>query len=208
MKDWKKLTWAMGSKGKNWLLQKFAFVKWLYLAKRENIYLELGSGPKKGRGAWTTVDERGADICYDLRKGLPLPDNTVDKIYSSHMLEHIPFPQLKEFIVECHRVLKPGGELSICVPDASLYIKAYIEKKNFRDMEDAFGPAVVNTGSAMDQLNYVAYMNGQHCYLFDQENLQNTLRLAPFKVVTLRQFDESLDMDERDFESIYALAVK
>ena len=68
--------------------------------------------------------------------------------------------------------------------------------------------AVVKTGSLIDQLNYIAYMGGQHHYLFDEENLVNTLKLSPFTEVKLRQFDPLVDLSERDFESIYALAIK
>ena len=49
-------------------------------------------------------------------------------------------------------------------------------------------------------------MNGQHNYMFDEENLLNTLSKANFKNVKLRNYDPALDIKERDFESIYAIA--
>ena len=100
--------------------------KWVKLMDFDRIWMELGSGPKKGTKGWTTVDINGADINYDLRKGIPLPDESVDRIYTSHMLEHLPYKELLDFINECYRVLRVGGELSVCVPNASLYIRAYI----------------------------------------------------------------------------------
>lgn len=60
----------------------------------------------------------------------------------------------------------------------------------------------------MDQVNYLAYMGQQHKYMFDPENLVNTLKKAPFSDVRLRQFDPTLDMESRDHESIYASAQK
>ena len=54
----------------------------------------------------------------------------------------------------------------------------------------------------------MAYMAGEHCYMFDEENLVNTLRKVGFTSVELRAFDESIDLKERDFESIYATAIK
>ena len=46
---------------------------------------------------------------------LPYADNTVDDIYASHVLEHVPmdYPALAEWL----RVLKPGGMLTVAVPD-------------------------------------------------------------------------------------------
>ena len=60
----------------------------------------------------------------------------------------------------------------------------------------------------LDQINYIAYMDGHHKYLFDEENLINTLLTAGFKFAQLRNFDSNLDSKGRDYESIYALAKK
>ena len=191
------------------LLNHFISIpKWKVLLKKEKIWLELGSGVKKGKNGWITVDDFGADICRDLTKGIPLPNESVDQIYTSHMLEHIPFKDLVIFINECFRVLKKNGSLSVCVPDASLYIKSYIDNKRFRPINQGVKSAITDTGSFMDQVNYIAYMDQLHKYMFDSENLVKTLSMAPFTQVSLRDFDESIDLKLRDFESIYAIAIK
>ena len=136
--------------------QIYSVKKWHYIKKNDRIWLDLGSGKKKGKNGWTTVDRYGADICYDLKKGIPLPSNSVEKIYTSHMFEHIPYKELVIFINECYRVLKKGGELSVFVPNSELYITAYIEKKFFGDNSQKYLPAIVDTGSLMDQINYIA----------------------------------------------------
>jgi len=105
-------------------------------------------------------------------------------------------------------VMKVNGEFSVCVPNFRLYINSYIEGKNFKDKSLWHQPGLINTGSAIDQLNYMMYMDGQHKYMFDEENLINTLYLSGFKDVSLRDFDYTLDLKERDFESIYAVAFK
>ena len=80
-------------------LAKFFYLRFVQLGARskfskldslDQIKLELGSGQKKGKDGWVTVDLHGADINWDLRRGLPLRDGSVDVIYSSHLLEHIP----------------------------------------------------------------------------------------------------------------------
>ena len=182
--------------------------KWSEIKTSDRVWLELGSGAKKGADGWTTVDLLGADISHDLRKGIPLPDKSVDRIYTSHMFEHIPYKYLVAFINECFRVLKDGGELSVCVPNAGLYIQAYIEGKEFQGRSQCYKPALVDTGSFLDQVNYIAYMDGHHNYMFDEENLINTIKKVPFSLVTLRHYDPLVDLKSRDFESIYALAIK
>jgi len=47
------------------------------LGSQREIKLELGSGPKKGRDGWTTIDsEEGCDLVLNLIKPLPFPDNS------------------------------------------------------------------------------------------------------------------------------------
>lgn len=179
------------------------------LSRQKRIFIEFGSGNKKGKNGWTTVDLFGSDINYDISRGVPLSDNSVDKIYSSHLLEHLSFDQIISLLGECFRILKINGQFSVCVPNSRLYIEAYINNEYFKpEGTSFFEPAIIETGSKIDQVNYIAYMNGEHKYLWDQENLINSLRIAGFKNVKLRDYDENLDLFERDFESIYAVAYK
>lgn len=193
---------------RSWYRQLGSKKKWKKLSHREIIKIELGSGPKKGLNEWVTIDQVGANINWDLRRGIPLRDNSVDNIYSSHLLEHIPYSQLIGFLKECHRIIKKDGEFSVCVPNFRYYIEAYKEGKLFRPREEWWQPALIDTGSAIDQLNYMAYMNGEHMHMFDEESLINILLKSGFSTVNTRCFDETLDIKERDIESIYAIAYK
>lgn len=65
-----------------------------------------------------------------------------------------------------------------------------------------------NNTSRIDYVNYIAYMDGHHKYMFDEQNLIVILENKGFRNVRLRNFDPSLDLKERDFESIYAEAQK
>lgn len=179
------------------------------LNERDEIFLELGAANKKGQNGWLTIDTRGnCDIFWDLRKGLPFPDNRVAKIYSSHFFEHLRFKHIQYLLDECMRVLLPGGTFSICVPNARMYIEAYLNPV-IQDTNKyfVFKPAYNNT-TTIDYVNYIAYMNGHHHYMFDEENLLYILESKGFKKVRLRKFDPSLDKKEREFESIYAEAEK
>ena len=187
-------------------MSNFAFIQWYQVSKKNVIKLELGSGVKKGKNGFTTVDINGANISWDLKNGIPLKDNSVDLIYSSHLLEHIPFKELILFLKDCKRVLKKNGVFSVCVPNAGNHLNAYFKGGTFEIKY--YSPALIETGSKIDQINYIAYMDGHHKYLFDEENLINTLLTAGFKFAQLRNFDSNLDSKGRDYESIYALAKK
>jgi predicted SAM-dependent methyltransferase len=195
--------------------QLLKIVHWINLlrfrifAAEDNFFLELGSGPKRGKGNWITLDESpGCDVIWDLRRGLPFRDSTARVIYSSHLLEHIPVSSQSSFLKECLRVLKPGGEFSICVPNARLFIQAYVSGYYFERPIDSVNKFWPETSSLIDQVNYVAYMGGLHNCLFDEENLVNLLERNGFVRVSLRSFDPNLDILERDRNSIYAIGYK
>src|SRR4051812_43764196 len=72
------------------------------------VWLEIGSGAKKGVNGWITMDMQAAcDLRWDLRKGIPFPDKTLNKIYSSHLFEHLSFNEIESLLKECRRALVP-----------------------------------------------------------------------------------------------------
>lgn len=178
------------------------------LMSGSEIKLEIGSGPVKGRKGWTTLDLTDqADLCWNLLDPLPFPDGSVSAIYSSHLLEHFYYRKLMELLGECFRVLKSGGSFSACVPDASIYLKAYFDIESFNSSFLTYKPAVISE-ERMDIVNYIAYMDGEHRYMFDQSNLLRVLAATGFVNVRSRHFDPELDMLERKYESIYAVGTK
>lgn len=181
--------------------------KWNKLKKKSKIKLDLGSN-KKGTNGFVTIDHLSGDIKHNLFNPLPLDNSTVDEIYTSHTLEHFKFENILFILKECNRVLKPEGKLKICVPNAKLYIESYIKNEKFIYRKSWYSLAVVDTGSHIDQLNYIAYLNGQHKYMFDEQNLISIIKMCGFKDVSLRNFEVELDLKERHFESIYAIGIK
>lgn len=178
------------------------------IKEKDKIFLEVGAGNRKGLNEWLTIDlKRNCDIFWDLRNGIPFPDESVSKIYSSHFFEHLTFREGQKFLDECLRVLTSGGKFLICVPNAKIYIEAYLNSD--LDVEKYFGykPAYNNT-TKIDYVNYTAYMDGQHKYMFDEENLVHILKSKGMRNVHLREFDPSIDLKNRDYESIYAEAEK
>ncbi len=177
------------------------------LQVRQQICIEAGAGDRQGKNGWITMDvTKHCDIYWDLRRPLPFPDDRIAAIYSSHFLEHLSFREGQQFLDECLRVLIPGGWFSICVPNARIYVEAYL---GVRSLDSAqLYPRAFNHTTSIDYVNYMAYMDGLHKYMFDEDNLLHILVNRGFRNVHLRRFDPSLDTKMRDYESIYAEALK
>jgi len=68
---------------------------------------------------------------------LPLEDAVSDVVYSSHFLEHIPRRHLAGFLAECFRVLKPGGQIRLVLPDLDELCREYLRQREAGDHEKA-----------------------------------------------------------------------
>lgn len=177
------------------------------LDSNKKIKLDLG-GADPGHNGWLSIDMTDhCDLYWDLRLGIPFPNSSVDHIYSSHLFEHLTYKEGQVLLKESLRVLKSGGTFSICVPNARIYIEGYL---GIRDVPaEYFGwKEAFNETTSIDAINYVAYMDGEHKYMFDIENLLHILTLAGFTDVTERSIDPLLDRPERDYESLYAIGTK
>jgi predicted SAM-dependent methyltransferase len=141
------------------------------------------------------------DVVWDLRKTLPFADSTFARVYGSHVLEHFRYTDLKRLLADVYRVLRPGGELLIAVPDASLYVDAYVKRLDTTHLQ-RYAPAVISS-QPMDALNYMFYMDGHHRFMFDEENLTFHCRQAGFVDCRRRPFESGLDLESRDHESLY-----
>ena len=80
------------------------------------IIIDLGAGPNKFPGS-LGIDlnpRAGVDLVCDLEQHLPLKDNSVDEVYSAHVLEHIR--NLVQLMEEIYRVCKHDAIVVISVP--------------------------------------------------------------------------------------------
>jgi SAM-dependent methyltransferase len=85
--------------------------------------LDLGCGTKKFDIDYVGVDAmqvKGVDVVWDLRvTPWPWPDNSVERVFCSHFVEHLSGEERIPFFNELWRVLKPGAQAEIVTPDWS-----------------------------------------------------------------------------------------
>lgn len=94
------------------------------------LKIELGGGENPRGEGFLNVDAiplQTVDIIADIRD-LPFENESVDEVFSSAVLKHFNYNEVKEILKECFRVLKIGGKIEIIVPDLEEIIKKYQSK--------------------------------------------------------------------------------
>lgn len=82
--------------------------------------IDLGCGDKC-RAGFVGIDirDKGQDILWDIRQGMPLPDDSVDHFYTSHFVEHLTDEDIRSLLVDILRVCKHGSVVQIACPHCS-----------------------------------------------------------------------------------------
>jgi ubiquinone/menaquinone biosynthesis C-methylase UbiE len=91
------------------------------------IRLNLGSGDDR-RDGFVSVDLREdvADVVCDVRKLEMWADEEVDEILALDLLEHLPESETADVLAEWARVLRPGGTLTVKVPNLYQLARAIV----------------------------------------------------------------------------------
>lgn len=192
-------------------VHKLGLLKAYEYQKKHNLKLHLACGENYKKG-WVNIDLNSsvADLLLDLRKELPFKDKTCSEVYSEHFLEHLEYPyDAEQFLKQIKRVLKPGGKLTIVVPDTAWPMKSYFEgysapyfaitkAKKWHPVEYAF---------RMEHLNYHFRQGGEHHYAYDEELLKGLLKRMDFVSIKKRTFKANIDSEFHHPGSLYMEAV-
>jgi SAM-dependent methyltransferase len=94
-----------------------------FLASQQSWhYLALESNYRISR----LVAKENFDVCQSSVPPFPLCSLSVDVIYASHVIEHLPGAEgAIEFLREAYRVLSPGGVLFLAAPDFMTFGKTF-----------------------------------------------------------------------------------
>lgn len=79
--------------------------------------IDLGCGKNKKEG-FIGIDkiDYGQEILWDVTKGIPLPDDSIDEVYSTQFFEHLDEKEINTVVWELVRVCKAGAKIHIEVP--------------------------------------------------------------------------------------------
>jgi predicted SAM-dependent methyltransferase len=189
------------------------------LHEQNNLLVNIGCGPFGEETGWVNLDlfnHPNLTFVSDTRRSLSLADNSCAGIHVEHFLEHLDLVyECPAFLNECYRCLQTGGVLRIIVPDAELYIRAYLQPG--WDTFNSVGCGGDNPekvfASKMEALNHVFIQGWEHYGGYDAESLELTLRKAGFTKITRCNWQtgnfpvDPIDREQHRTYSLYFEAV-
>lgn len=159
---------------------------------------------------------RKKDMSYgDAVKGLSLPSESYDVVYSSHVLEHLDPNSATRFLREAFRLLCPGGIIRIAVPDINIQVQQYLAAQD----ADAFIQGTLLTVEApqtfIQKVRLLLVGHRHHQWMYDGASLSRLLQRVGYSEVEIMPVGttkiteyEPLDLWERSSESVYVEAIK
>ena len=127
--------------------------------------LDLGAGDVSPPGFTPMGNDHGSAI-YPLSY---IADASVDAVRASHVLEHFASGEIADVLAEWVRVLRPGGTLSIAVPDFAKVAQRYLD--GVPQPTEAF---VMGGQTAHDDF---------HKALFDEAHLKRAMAAAGLMLI-------------------------
>lgn len=121
------------------------------------------------------------DFTADFAKPLPITSDEWDGIFSRFAIEHISWRDVRGFISEMHRILKPGGVAVVIAPNLLEQARMFVKVADAGDLEDRWVTMIFG------DLDYPE--NGHKCG-FSPEFACRLFREAGFKSVIVVPFGE------------------
>lgn len=179
------------------------------VSSSDAMKLHLGCGDTYLKG-WVNIDlsrpGRLVDLRWDLRNGLPFPEESTQVVFSEHLFEHIPLRGAIALATESYRVLKPNGIFRVAVPDLGRYLRSYCEQDSLIDIyrPDRPTPSLA--------INEIFYLHG-HATMYDWSLMRLLLEEVGFSKVVRSSFGHgevtpNVDSRNREAESLYVEAIK
>lgn len=154
--------------------------------------LHIGCGQKflPGYKHLDVLESEHIDFVCDAGQLDPIETASVTEIYACHILEHIPRGKALDVLKEWSRVLQPGGEIRIAVPDFEAVVEEYCSSRDAGKFQ-----GLLYGGQDYDyNFHYVAY---------DFEMLSKFLLEAGFVEVNRYDWRDFLPPDYDDFSRAY-----
>jgi predicted SAM-dependent methyltransferase len=161
-------------------------------------------------------------VVHDVTKGLPFPDESIDVIYSSHLIEHLEPHDAFAFVCTCYRKLRSGGILRVVTPDLESLASTYLaSRRQSPGAANVFFASLCITEHPAPSLLLRVYRKLRplhtHKWLYDEASLESLLAGPGFRNIRRCRHEESritvhrlreVELESRFRDSVCMEAVK
>ena len=151
----------------------------------------------------------------DAVTGLPLVPDSMDVVYSSHMIEHLDREDARRFLANALKVLRPGGILRLAVPDLGLLVSQYLKSGDADAFMEGSCLCESHPRTLRERLQRWLVGRRHHLWMYDGASLSRRLLEAGFTQVRVVPEGTTgipdpgpLDLREQAWASVYIEAVK
>jgi len=155
---------------------------------------------------------RASHIRYaDAARRIPLPDESAEVVYSSHMIEHLdPKREVPKFLSEVRRILLPGGLLRIAIPDLLRQARRYLQTGDADEFIASLNVAGETPRGTVSLVRYLLVGFRQHRWMYDASSFIRVVEANGFSEArevppgeTMVSDPGALNLLERAGESVY-----
>ncbi len=166
------------------------------------LRLHIGCGPHV-RPGWVNIDRvaRAPGVVTDVDPAaLPYPDATVIEVLAEHVFEHFTFAEEYQVWHEMARVLRPGGKLTIEVPDFEWICQSFlIAQDDWQDFYRVGHPDhYAGCGRSLDQRWGIL-----QTMFFGNQNGQGQFHYSAYTEGKLRALARQLRFTEISVERVF-----
>jgi len=146
---------------------------------------------------------------------IPYANDSVEVVYSSHMIEHLDRREATAFLHEVRRVLRPGGVVRLAAPDLNQIVTEYLATGDADRLIERSHMGQQRPRGLLSRMKLALIGPRGHLWMYDGHSLTALLLdngFADARVMTAGMTrignPERLDLAERSEESVYVEAVR
>ena len=160
--------------------------------------IHFGGGIEKLDGFLNT--DIVGKIPISIAKKLPFPSESVDVIFSCHVVEHLYYKEFRVFMKESYRILRKGGIHIIMTPSFSRLIDALYYNKDLKKKlpqgHEKLARAKLDPATL---LNYMTHIYYGHRFIHDIDSIARPAKSSGYSKVKIISFSEIPDDKIRDY---------
>ncbi len=130
----------------------------------------------------------------DIVAGLPVPDNSCQAVYCSHVLEHLALDDFRLALKNTYKILAHGGVFRFVLPDLEFLINSYLKDSTHQAAINFMRSTYLGSEKRTRGFRGLISLwlgNSQHLWMWDFKSLQVELENIGFINIRRAHFGDS-----------------